>query len=84
MTEGSSSLAIRTRGAPCDGPSASPQRRRGGTPKVGRSVRPVIVGRSATVALVGNFVPAHGQSWPSATHQPASPAGRRDTQCWLA
>jgi len=35
--------------------------------QVGRSVRPVVAGRPATMGLVGNFVTAHGESWSPAT-----------------
>ena len=42
--------------------------------QVERSVRPVVVGRSPTVELVGNLRDEHGESW-LLQHQPAVPVG---------
>ena len=64
---GLSSLAMPIPGVPCGGSSASPPRRRSGTPRSDGARRPGIVGRSLTAGLVGNFVTARGESRPLAT-----------------
>jgi|GEM_PF-5386587 len=83
---GLSSLAMPIPGVPCGGSSASPPRRRSGTPRSDGARRPGIVGRSPTAGLVGNFVTARGESWPLATRLstiggPLTRAARTGRRC---